>query len=74
MILPVYSDKAEQLSDTPCQVIPQEDTFFNCPQGRIKLRELGPERGAAGLLSDGRILLVQSTQITKYLRRTTRQD
>jgi predicted adenylyl cyclase CyaB len=37
--------KAEQLSDTPCQVIPQEDTFFNCPRGRIKLRELGPERG-----------------------------
>jgi predicted adenylyl cyclase CyaB len=37
--------KAEQLSETPCQVIPQEDTFFNCPRGRIKLRELGPERG-----------------------------
>jgi predicted adenylyl cyclase CyaB len=37
--------KAEQLSDTPCQVIPQEDTFFNCPQGRIKLRVLGPHRG-----------------------------
>lgn len=37
--------KAEKLSDTPCQVIRQEDTFFNCPQGRIKIRELGPERG-----------------------------
>jgi predicted adenylyl cyclase CyaB len=37
--------KAEQLSDTPCQVIPQEDIFFNCPQGRIKLRELGPQHG-----------------------------
>jgi predicted adenylyl cyclase CyaB len=37
--------KAEQLSDTPCQVIQQEDTFFNCPNGRIKLRELGPQRG-----------------------------
>jgi len=37
--------KTEQLSDTPCQVIPQEDTFFNCPQGRIKLRELAPDRG-----------------------------
>jgi predicted adenylyl cyclase CyaB len=33
---------AERLSDTPCQVIPQVDTFFNCPSGRIKLRELGP--------------------------------
>jgi predicted adenylyl cyclase CyaB len=38
-------EKAKQLSDTPCQVIPQEDTFFNCPQGRIKLRELGPQHG-----------------------------
>jgi len=37
--------KAELLSDTPCQVLHQEDTFFNCPQGRIKIRELGPEHG-----------------------------
>lgn len=37
--------KAEKLSDTPCQVIPQEDTFFNCPQGRIKLRESAPDHG-----------------------------
>jgi predicted adenylyl cyclase CyaB len=36
---------AEQISDTPCQVIPQVDTFFNCPQGRLKLRELNPQRG-----------------------------
>jgi predicted adenylyl cyclase CyaB len=36
---------AEQMSDTPCQVIPQEDTFFNCPNGRIKLRELNPQLG-----------------------------
>lgn len=40
-----FQRKAEQLSDAPCQVIPQEDTFFNCPQGRIKLRELGPQHG-----------------------------
>jgi predicted adenylyl cyclase CyaB len=37
--------RAEQLSDTPCQVIPQEDIFFNCPNGRIKLRLLGAELG-----------------------------
>jgi predicted adenylyl cyclase CyaB len=37
--------KAERLSDAPCQVIPQEDTFFNCPHGRIKLRELSPDHG-----------------------------
>lgn len=37
--------KAEQLSDTPCREIPQLDTFFNCHNGRIKLRELGPQHG-----------------------------
>jgi predicted adenylyl cyclase CyaB len=34
-----------QLSDTACQIIPQEDTFFYCPYGRLKLRELDPHRG-----------------------------
>ena len=33
--------RAEKLSDTPVQVIPQEDTFFTTPQGRLKLRVLG---------------------------------
>jgi len=37
--------KVEQLSDTACQVLQQEDTFFNCPNGRIKLRVLGPQNG-----------------------------
>jgi len=37
--------KAEQLSDVPCKEIPQEDTFFNCPNGRLKLRELNPHLG-----------------------------
>ena len=32
--------RAEKLSDVPVQVIPQEDTFFNTPQGRLKLRIL----------------------------------
>jgi len=32
--------RAERLSDTPVQIIPQEDTFFNIPQGRLKLRVL----------------------------------
>jgi predicted adenylyl cyclase CyaB len=32
--------RAESLSDTPLQVIPQEDTFFNIPKGRLKLRVL----------------------------------
>jgi predicted adenylyl cyclase CyaB len=26
-------------------ILPQEDTFFNCPAGRLKLRELGPDCG-----------------------------
>jgi predicted adenylyl cyclase CyaB len=37
--------RAETLSDTPVEVIPQEDTFFNTPQGRLKLRFLSPEKG-----------------------------
>jgi predicted adenylyl cyclase CyaB len=32
--------RAEKLSDVPVQVIRQEDTFFNTPQGRLKLRVL----------------------------------
>jgi predicted adenylyl cyclase CyaB len=32
--------RAEKLSDVPVQVIPQEDTFFNTPHGRLKLRVL----------------------------------
>jgi len=34
---------AESLSDTPVQVIPQEDTFFIVSKGRLKLRELAPD-------------------------------
>jgi predicted adenylyl cyclase CyaB len=37
--------RAAALSDTPVQVIPQEDTFFNVPRGRLKLRQLGPDVG-----------------------------
>jgi predicted adenylyl cyclase CyaB len=36
---------AAQLSDAPCQTIAQEDTFFQVPQGRLKLRELSPHHG-----------------------------
>ena len=32
--------RAEKLSDIAAQVIPQEDTFFNTPHGRLKLRLL----------------------------------
>ena len=37
--------RAELLSDTPVQVIPQEDTFFNTPRGRLNLRQLAPGHG-----------------------------
>jgi len=37
--------RAEKLSDTIVEVIPQEDIFFNTPQGRLKLRILAPDRG-----------------------------
>jgi predicted adenylyl cyclase CyaB len=36
---------AEALSDTPAQVIPQEDTFFYTAKGRLKLRQLAPDWG-----------------------------
>ena len=37
--------RAEQLSDTPMEVIPQEDTFFKTPLGRLKLRVLSEDKG-----------------------------
>jgi predicted adenylyl cyclase CyaB len=37
--------RAEALSDTLAQVIPQEDTFFHTAKGRLKLRQLAPDRG-----------------------------
>lgn len=36
--------RAEKLSDAPVEVIPQEDTFFIVPKGRLKLRVLAPDR------------------------------
>jgi predicted adenylyl cyclase CyaB len=36
--------RAEAISDTPVQVIPQEDTFFHTPKGRLKLRQLRPDQ------------------------------
>ena len=37
--------RAEAMSDTPCQVIEQEDTFFHTPRGRLKLRRLRADYG-----------------------------
>ena len=37
--------RAEKLSDTLLQVIPQEDIFFNIPQGRLKLRVTSGDHG-----------------------------
>jgi len=35
----------ESLSDGPCTVLRQEDTVFNTPRGRLKLRVISPRRG-----------------------------
>jgi predicted adenylyl cyclase CyaB len=37
--------RAEALSDDPARIVPQEDTFFNTPQGRLKLRVLSANNG-----------------------------
>ena len=37
--------RAAALSDTPGELIPQEDTFFHVPQGRLKLRVITPDHG-----------------------------
>jgi predicted adenylyl cyclase CyaB len=37
--------RAERLSSIPVETIPQEDIFFNTPQGRLKLRVLAKDRG-----------------------------
>jgi predicted adenylyl cyclase CyaB len=37
--------RAEELSSAPVETIPQEDIFFNTPQGRLKLRVLSEDRG-----------------------------
>jgi predicted adenylyl cyclase CyaB len=37
--------RAEKLSDKSVEVIPQEDTFFNTPRGRLKLRALSEAKG-----------------------------
>jgi len=37
--------RVEGLSETPGVLIPQEDTFFHSPRGRLKLRVLAPDHG-----------------------------
>ena len=37
--------KAHELSNLPAQEIVQEDTFFNCDNGRLKLRVLSEDHG-----------------------------
>jgi predicted adenylyl cyclase CyaB len=37
--------RAAALTDTPAEMIPQEDTFFHVPQGRLKLRVITPDHG-----------------------------
>ena len=36
---------ARELSGSPAQILSQEDVFFNCPQGRLKLRVFSAAQG-----------------------------
>jgi predicted adenylyl cyclase CyaB len=36
---------AERLAGGPPELLEQTDTFFNAPRGRLKLRQLAPDRG-----------------------------
>jgi predicted adenylyl cyclase CyaB len=38
-------ERVNSLSDSEPKRIRQEDTFFHCPKGRLKLREFSPTRG-----------------------------
>jgi adenylate cyclase class IV len=40
--------RAETLADGPAELLEQDDTFFACPEGRLKLRRFGD--GAAELI------------------------
>jgi predicted adenylyl cyclase CyaB len=40
-----FHQRAASLSDTPVEIIPQVDTFFNTSRGRLKLRKLKPDLG-----------------------------
>ena len=37
--------RAQALADAPAQRLEQDDTFFNCAQGRLKLRDFGDGLG-----------------------------
>ena len=42
---PALAARARRLSDLPPETFHQRDTFFGCPHGRLKLRELGSGAG-----------------------------
>jgi len=39
------SQAAAAVSDSPVEILEQEDTFFACPHGRLKLRQFSARRG-----------------------------
>lgn len=41
----IIISRVEEIADGDPELIEQDDTFFNCPDGRLKLRELSANQG-----------------------------
>jgi predicted adenylyl cyclase CyaB len=67
-----FRELAELLSDTPPETIRQCDTFFPCPNGRLKLRRLSARAGE--LISYQRADVAGIKQSNYIIARTSRPD
>ena len=60
--------RAQALADDPPQIIEQDDTFFTCSNGRLKLRDFG---GGLGELIHYRRANTEGPKLSDYVRVVT---